>query len=72
MQFNYSREKEVEKIKITTGIVSVIVTISVIAYLVTLPRSALEEFNWVSIVALLFLYWIIFVNWYSKHKRERL
>ena len=61
-----------EKIKITVGIVSVIVTISVIAYLVTLPRSALEEFNWVSIVALLFLYWIIFVNWYSKHKRERL
>jgi len=62
----------VEKIKITIGIVSVIVTISVIAYLVTLPRSALEEFNWVSIIALLFLYWIIFVNWYSKHKRERL
>ena len=61
-----------EKIKITIGIVSVIVTISVIAYLVTLPRSALEEFNWVSIIALLFLYWIIFVNWYSKHKRERL
>jgi len=62
----------VEKIKITIGIVSVIVTISVIAYLVTLPRSALEEFNWLSIIALLFLYWIIFVNWYSKHKRERL
>jgi len=62
----------VEKIKITTGIVSVIVTISVIAYLVTLPRSALEEFNWLSIIALLFLYWIIFVNWYSKHKKERL
>ena len=61
-----------EKIKITTGIVSVIVTIFVIAYLVTLPRSALEEFNWLSIIALLFLYWIIFVNWYSKHKRERL
>ena len=61
-----------EKIKITIGIVSVIVTISVIAYLVTLPRSALEEFNWVSIIALLFLYWIIFVNWYSKHKREPL
>jgi len=72
VQFNYSREKEVEKIKITTGIVSVIVTISVIAYLVTLPRSALEEFNWLSIIALLFLYWIIFVNWYSKHKREHL
>ena len=61
-----------EKIKITTGIVSVIVTISVIAYLVTLPKSALEEFNWISIVALLFLYWIIFVNWYSRRKRERL
>ena len=61
-----------EKIKITIGIVSVIVTIFVIAYLVTLPKSALEEFNWISIVALLFLYWIIFVNWYSKHKRERL
>ena len=61
-----------EKIRISIGIVSVIVTISVIAYLVTLPGSALEEFNWVSIIALLFLYWIIFVNWYSKHKRERL
>ena len=59
-----------EKIKITIGIVSAIVTIFVIAYLITLPRSVLEEFNWVSIVALLFLYWIIFVNWYSKHKRE--
>jgi len=61
-----------EKIKIIIGIVSVIVTIFVIAYLVTLPRSALEEFNWVSIIALLFLYWIIFVNWYSRRKRERL
>ncbi len=59
-----------EKIKITIGIVSAIVTIFVIAYLITLPRAVLEEFNWVSIVALLFLYWIIFVNWYSKHKRE--
>ncbi|RLG47284.1 MAG: hypothetical protein DRN92_03485 [Thermoproteota archaeon] len=59
-----------EKIKITIGIVSAIVTIFVIAYLMTLPRAVLEEFNWVSIVALLFLYWIIFVNWYSKHKRE--
>ncbi len=65
-------ENGMEKIKIIIGIVSVIVTIFVIAYLVTLPRSALEEFNWVSIIALLFLYWIIFVNWYSKHKRERL
>ena len=61
-----------EKIKITVGMVSVIVTIFVIAHLVTLPKSALEEFNWVSIVALLLLYWIIFVNWYSRRKRERL
>ena len=61
-----------EKLKLTIGMVSVIVTIFVIAYLVTLPRSALEEFNWISIVALLFLYWIIFVNWYSKHEREHL
>ena len=61
-----------EKLRLTIGMVSVIVTIFVIAYLVTLPKSALEEFNWISIVALLFLYWIIFVNWYSKHKRERL
>ena len=61
-----------EKLKLTIGMVSVIVTIFVIAYLVTLPKSALEEFNWISIVALLFLYWIIFVNWYSRHKRERL
>ena len=61
-----------EKLKLTIGMVSVIVTIFVIAYLVTLPKSALEEFNWISIVALLFLYWIIFVNWYSRRKRERL
>ncbi len=61
-----------EKLRLTIGMVSVIVTIFVIAYLVTLPRSALEEFNWISIVALLFLYWIIFVNWYSKHEREHL
>jgi len=61
-----------EKLRLTVGMVSVIVTIFVIAHLVTLPKSALEEFNWVSIVALLFLYWIIFVNWYSRRKRERL
>ena len=65
-------ENGMEKVKIIIGIVSVIVTIFVIAYLVTLPRSALEGFNWVSIIALLFLYWIIFVNWYSRRKRERL
>jgi len=59
-----------EKIEITVAIISVIVTISVIGYMVTLPKSTLEGLNWIAIVALLFLYWMLFINWYSKHKRE--
>jgi len=59
-----------EKTKITVTIISVIVTISVIGYIVTLPKSTLEEPNWISIVALLFLYWMLFINWYSKRKRK--
>jgi len=56
--------------KIILAIISVAVTISVIAYLSTLPKPVFEKPYWISIVALLFLYWIIFVNWYSKHKRK--
>ncbi|RLG19303.1 hypothetical protein DRN74_07045 [Candidatus Micrarchaeota archaeon] len=56
--------------KIVVAMVSVIVTISVITYLNTLPKPVLEKPYWISIVALLFLYWIIFINWYSKRKRK--
>jgi len=55
--------------KIVVAVFSVIVTIGVIAYLNTLPKPVFEKPYWISIVALLFLYWIIFINWYSKHKR---
>jgi len=59
-----------EKSKIIVAIVSVIVTICVIGYIVTLPKPILEEPNWIAIIALLFLYWTLFINWYSKRKRE--
>jgi len=59
-----------EKTKITVAIISVIVIISVIGYIVTLPKSTLEEPNWIAIVALLFLYWMLFINWHSKRKRK--
>ena len=56
--------------KIVGAVLSVVVTISVIVYLNTLPKPVFEKPYWVSIVALLFLYWIIFINWYSKRKRK--
>jgi len=59
-----------EKTRIIVAIVSVIVTIFVIVYIVTLPKPSLEEPNWITILALLFLYWILFVNWYSKRKEK--
>jgi len=55
--------------KIVVAMLSVIVTISVIAYLNTLPKPVFEKPYWISIVALLFLYWIIFINW-SERKRK--
>ncbi|RLJ08188.1 MAG: hypothetical protein DRP16_01910 [Candidatus Aenigmatarchaeota archaeon] len=55
--------------KIAIAALSVIVTISVIAYLNTLPGPVFEKPYWVGIIALLFLYWIIFINW-SKRKRK--
>jgi len=55
--------------KIVVAVLSVIVTISVIAYLNTLPKPVFEKPYWISIVALLFLYWIIFINW-SERKRK--
>ena len=56
--------------KIVVAVLSVIVTMSVIVYLNTLPKPVFEKPYWISIVALLFLYWIIFINWYSKRKRK--
>jgi len=56
--------------KIIVAVLSVIVTISVIVYLNTLPKSVFEKHYWISIIALLFLYWIYFINWCSKHKRK--
>jgi len=56
--------------KIVVAVLSVIVTISVIAYLNLLPKPVFEKPYWISIVALLFLYWIIFINWYAKRKRK--
>jgi len=56
--------------KIVVAVLSVIVTISVIVYLNTLPKPVFEKPYWISIVALLFMYWIIFINWYAKRKRK--
>jgi len=56
--------------KIVVTVLSVIVTISVISYLITLPKPVFEKPYWISIVALLFMYWIIFINWYAKRKRK--
>ncbi len=61
-----------EKDKLRKSVVaalSVIITIGVIAYLNTLPKPVFEKPYWTGIVALLFLYWIIFINW-SKCKRK--
>ena len=56
--------------KIVVCALSAIVTISVIAYLSTLPKHVFEKPYWISIIALLFLYWIIFINWYSKSGKK--
>ncbi|MCD6215692.1 MAG: hypothetical protein J7J92_01295 [Candidatus Aenigmarchaeota archaeon] len=55
--------------KIVVAALLIIVTISVIAYLNTLPKPVFEKPYWTGIVALLFLYWIYFINW-SKRKRK--
>ena len=69
---NYKRSKmKKDKLrKIVVSALSIIVTISVIAYLNTLPKPVFEKPYWISIVALLFMYWIIFINWYAKRKRK--
>ena len=59
-----------DKLRKIVVVLLIIVTIGVIAYLNTLPKPVFEKPYWISIVALLFLYWIIFINWYSKHKRK--
>ena len=56
--------------KIVVAALSVIVTISVIECLNTLPKPVFEKPYWISIIALLFLYWIIFINWYAKRRRK--
>ena len=56
--------------KIIVAVISVIVTICVIAYIVTLPRPSLEQPNWLAIGALLFMYWVLFINWLSKRKEN--
>jgi len=56
--------------KIIVAVISVIVTICVIAYIVTLPRPSLEQPNWLAIGALLLMYWVLFINWLSKRKRK--
>jgi len=68
---NLKREKMFDTTmkKIVVVMLSVMVTISVIAYLNTLPKPVFEKPYWISIVALLFLYWVIFIDWYSKRKK---
>ena len=53
---------------IIVAVISIIVTISVIVYLTSLPKS--EKHYWYYFGPLLFLYWIIFINRYSKRKRK--
>jgi len=55
--------------KVIVGVISVIVTISVIAYLSTLPKP--EKPYWYYFGPLLFLYWVIFITWYSKRKKKK-
>ncbi|MCD6483009.1 MAG: hypothetical protein J7K83_01940 [Candidatus Aenigmarchaeota archaeon] len=61
---------EKDKLRKIIAVLSVIVTISVIAYLNTLLKPVFEKPYWISIVALLFMYWTIFINWYTKRKRK--
>ncbi len=55
--------------KITIAVISVVVTIGLLAYLTTLPEP--ENPYWYYFGPLLFLYWIIFINWYAKHKKGK-
>ena len=61
---------EKNKLRKIVAVLSVIVTISVIAYLNMLSKPVFEKPYWISIVALLFMYWTIFINWYTKRKRK--
>jgi len=61
---------EKDKLRKIVAVLSVIVTISVIAYLNTLSKPVFEKPYWISIIALLFMYWTIFINWYTKRKRK--
>jgi len=55
--------------KITIAVISVVVTIGLLAYLTTLPEP--ENPYWYYFGPLLFLYWILFINWYAKHKKGK-
>lgn len=55
--------------KITIAVISVVVTTGLLAYLTTLPEP--ENPYWYYFGPLLFLYWIIFINWYVKHKKGK-
>ena len=60
--------------KITIAVISVVVTIGLLAYLTlayltTLPEP--ENPYWYYFGPLLFLYWILFINWYVKHKKGK-
>ena len=55
--------------KITIAVISVVVTIGLLAYLTTLPEP--EKPYWYYFGPLLFLYWILFINWYVKHKKGK-
>ena len=55
--------------KITIAVISVVVTTGLLAYLTTLPEP--ENPYWYYFGPLLFLYWILFINWYVKHKKGK-
>jgi len=63
-----NKTEEDKRRKIIVGAISVIVTIGLIAYFTTLPEP--KKPYWYYFGPLLFLYWIIFINWYVKHKKR--
>jgi len=63
-------EMEKDKLrKVIVGVISVIVTISVIAYFSTLLKP--EKPYWYYFGPLLLLYWVIFITLYSKRKKKK-
>jgi len=62
----YKMENDKQR-KIIVGVISIIVTTGLL-YIIRLCKP--EEPYWHYSVPLLFLYWIIFIAWYSKRKRK--